>query len=296
MNTGGGAWDRYWSAGQAQPKAGGCLPNMPPALAATLRDGWRSFAATLPRRGRLLDLGTGDGAVLAMIRSARADLKLIGVDRATLPRGADGIDLRGSVAMEALPFDDAHFDAVTSQFGIEYAEPEAAAAEAARVLGRGGAIQFVVHHADGAIVAHNRARLDALRWAAGDSGLLARARALVRGRAVAPLPTPASFRQAALEARQRFPGQSVAEEFALAILQALDSPSASAGLDRLERGAADESARIEALCRAAAGAADIAALAQRLESGGLTMRESCALSAGTDRQPFAWLVAARRPG
>jgi hypothetical protein len=57
----------------------------------------------------------------------------------------------GNTDLSTLPFPDAAFDGVASQFGIEYADVAAAAREAMRVLTPGGGGHFVLHHADSAI-------------------------------------------------------------------------------------------------------------------------------------------------
>ena len=64
---------------------------------------------------------------------------------------APGIELTGNTDLSKLPFPDALFDGVTSQFGIEYADLAAATREAIRVLVPGGRGHFVLHHAGGAI-------------------------------------------------------------------------------------------------------------------------------------------------
>ena len=74
--------------------------------------------------------------------------------------------------MEHLPFADASFDYVCSQFGIEYAERPAAWHEALRVLKPSGRLHCVVHHADSIvtkIAAQERAHSE---WLLGNEGLL----------------------------------------------------------------------------------------------------------------------------
>jgi len=165
------AWAEYWtSAGGARPA---CLPNAKNGVEAAQRLVWAAFAKGLARRAKLLDIGTGDGAVLAAL-SARRDLELTGVDNApALPRPQKGMRLLANVAAEQLPFGDGRFDAIVSQFGFEYADTARAAAEAGRVLRTGGAVHMIVHHRDGPIVEHNRARREALLWAIGERDLIA---------------------------------------------------------------------------------------------------------------------------
>jgi SAM-dependent methyltransferase len=91
-------------------------------------------------------------------------LQITAVDRADIdparylsqPGLLDGVEFLARIDVARLPFDDESFDAVTSQFGIEYARPEGAVPEAARVLRRGGAVRLLLHHADSDVLAPSR--------------------------------------------------------------------------------------------------------------------------------------------
>jgi SAM-dependent methyltransferase len=131
----------------------------------TQRQGWKHFAplevmTTRPaahlvqfagvRPGhRLLDVACGTG--VASITAARAGASVTGLDltpelleRARENARIGGFDVEfreGDV--EALPFSDAEFDVVLSQFGHMFApRPEVAIAEMLRVLKPGGTIAF----------------------------------------------------------------------------------------------------------------------------------------------------------
>ena len=129
------------------------------------RQGWKHFAPlealTTPAAARLvkfanvragqnvLDVGCGTGVVA--ITAARIGAHVLGVDLTPelLKRARDNaglanveIDFREGDA-EALPFDDAAFDVVLSQFGHMFApRPNVAIAEMLRVLKPGGTIAF----------------------------------------------------------------------------------------------------------------------------------------------------------
>lgn len=96
---------------------------------------------------RLLDVacGPGDVAAAAVARGARVtgvDFAAAMVEQAS--RLHPGIAFRTGDA-EALPFEDASFDAVTINFGVlHFADPDRAIAEAHRVLRRGGRFGFTV--------------------------------------------------------------------------------------------------------------------------------------------------------
>lgn len=296
------AWADFWSAGGAGPESG-CLPAGLRGIDAAQRRLWQEVARSLPRRARVLDLATGDGAVLGKIGGARKDLKLVGVDSSpVLPSGPKNARLMPCVSMEALPFPGASFDLVTSQFGLEYGDTSKIASEVSRVLRPGRRFVFIVHHSDGAIVAHNRDRAEALRWSALESGLLEKAAAVANSRKLIALPTPRAFYEAPVDARHRFPSQSVGEEFATAVLHTLELGQRRPPTETLEvlatlrRKAENEIARIEALRAAARDEQQIARLKGELESTGLPSLVPAELwEEGGDR-PFGWLIRGLKPG
>lgn len=295
------AWADFWRHGGAGPESG-CLPLALRAIDAVQTQVWQDLARSLRRGARVLDLATGDGAVLGKMRRARSDLKLTGVDSSpVLPRGARGIELKPSTPMEDLPFADRAFDLVTSQFGFEYGDTERISRQIYRVLRPDGSFAFIVHHAEGRIVGHNAGRAEVLAWASRESGILEKAEGLVRARAVANIATPALFRDAPTEARRRFPAQSAGEEFLTAVLQTLELGRRARARESLEvlatlRAKADnEISRIEALRGAARTQDGIIRLAEQLRSAGLEVREPTALREDGEGQPFAWHLQGIRP-
>lgn len=141
-----------------------------------VRDAWVRFFSSLPDGARILDIGTGNGAVALIAKETAAarsrELHVTGVDLAEIdppryvPDGETllaGIEFRGGVSTEDLPFDDASFDAVSGQYIVEYTDIPATLRECARVLVPGGACQFILHHEDSIVVANAR---ESLRQAA----------------------------------------------------------------------------------------------------------------------------------
>lgn len=293
------AWADFWLHEQ-DPAAGGCLAGAGDELGAAQQAAWRQFAAGLPKKARVLDLATGDGIVLKHLRGTRPDLRLTGVDSAaSLPKASPGTKLMAGVAIESLPFQAASFDAVTSQFGYEYGRTGEAAGEVARILKPGGAFFFLVHDRSGPVVAHNRGRAEALRWAALDSGLIASARAVASARRALPLPTPPIFQGAVGEAMRRFPGQSVAPEVTQAILQSLSpafAPEDTARfIDQIDRKARSELARLEALADAARDQAGANELVAELRDAGLEVAPPEPMR-NRRGESFAWEIRGRRAG
>ncbi|BDI60411.1 class I SAM-dependent methyltransferase [Qipengyuania nanhaisediminis] len=171
------AWGDFW-ASNAGGNANGCLPDRWAAIEQAQRGAWNGFVAGLDHAARVLDLATGDGRVLGWMRAVRPDLALEGIDLApTLPAPPEGTRTRGGVAMEDLPFGDDSFAAVVSQFGFEYGDVKAVAAEIARVLAPGGKVGLMVHRGDGPILEHNKKRQRELLWALKEKGVARKVRA-----------------------------------------------------------------------------------------------------------------------
>jgi ubiquinone/menaquinone biosynthesis C-methylase UbiE len=154
-----------------------------------VRDAWVAFFSTLPGGARILDIGTGNGAVALIAKETAAErsreLHVTGVDLADIdppkyvPEGEKllaGIEFSGGVSTETLPFDDAAFEAVSGQYIVEYTNIMATLRECARVLVPGGACQLILHHADSAVVANARESLGQAARVRGESGLMAQFR------------------------------------------------------------------------------------------------------------------------
>jgi SAM-dependent methyltransferase len=132
---------------------------------ATQKAGWAHFAplealttsaaAKLAKHARVragqrvLDVGCGTGVVA--VTAARRGARVTGLDLtpALLERALDNAQIAGVTIdwhegdVESLPFDDAVFDVVVSQFGHIFApRPEVATSEMLRVLKAGGTIAF----------------------------------------------------------------------------------------------------------------------------------------------------------
>jgi SAM-dependent methyltransferase len=139
-----------------------------------------ALSAALPERvGRLLDIGTGTGAVLEWLADrvesalgVDASRDMLALARARLAeRGLAGRCAVRQADMYRLPLADSGFDVVTLQMVLHYAEdPAAALAEASRVLKPGGILLIVdlAAHQDAALLGRH-----AHRWPGFDDAALA---------------------------------------------------------------------------------------------------------------------------
>lgn len=156
-------WESYYRSG--------ALASCPlgPAAGYTLElhEVWVEFFAALKDGARILDIGTGNGAIALIAAETACRLgrryDVHGTDLARIDPVRDvhdganlfsGIHFHARVPTERLPFSPASFDAVSGQYALEYAVVETALTEIARVLKRGGRAQFIMHHHD-SIILHN---------------------------------------------------------------------------------------------------------------------------------------------
>lgn len=179
------AWSRYW--------ARGALHSCPNAFSGNygeeIRALWVEFFAAQPSGARVLDIGTGNGAIALIARDVAHDsgcaFEIEAIDSAEIiPERAaaayglatQGIVFRAGVDVESTGYPDAWFDAVSSQFALEYTRLGAALPELARVMKPGGAAMFVVHHAESLALATTRAELESFEFLQHEVPLLVNAR------------------------------------------------------------------------------------------------------------------------
>ena len=202
------AWDRFWQYDRvASFGTGRGASNYGEAIAA----GWRDFFAALPAGARVLDLATGNGAVALIAVEAGKDLKVTGADLADIKPAAfvsggkrqlKKVRFLARTPAEKLPLEDSSFDAVASQYGLEYSDLERSLPEAVRVLARGGRLRFAMHAAEGSVAADTRRAIQDGDFLLDEIDLPGRASAcfqaildVERGRAAGP------FAQTAAQAR-----------------------------------------------------------------------------------------------
>lgn len=174
------AWTNYWQTGNLHS----CL--------VTRSEGeedvpvhdhdWRQFFGALEDGARILDVGTGNGAVaqLAYETGKQGDkhFEVHGVDAAEIapasPVGTTttSLEFHSGTPMERLPFDDGTFDCVVSQYALEYSDMEASFEAIARVLKPRGKMRFILHSADSTPVLSSKKELEVLQEIIDDIGVI----------------------------------------------------------------------------------------------------------------------------
>ncbi|MGQ2991028.1 MAG: class I SAM-dependent methyltransferase [Brevundimonas sp.] len=206
-------WTDYWAAGRQDVMT---VDGAGQGAGADTLHLWADWLSALPDGASILDLATGSGQIprhaLTVAGTTGKAFHVFGVDYADLkpdPRlEAAGVVLTGGVRLERLPFPDGRFDAVTSQYGIEYADQGEALDEAGRVLAPGGVACMLIHHADSEITRQAVLRLNAYDAVMGDGEALQLGRRAFAIRMTDPEGPEAeasgrAFRQAILDLARR---------------------------------------------------------------------------------------------
>lgn len=180
------SWTGYWKTGALHSLAGSFEGN----YGGEIRGFWEGVFAPLTVTDRILDVGTGNGPLPALLTELKGEAlpAVDAVDIASVgpewhhglpPALRDRIRFHGGCAVEDLAcFDDGRFNLVASQYGLEYSNLPLALAELARLTSAGGRLALVLHHAGSrlsAIASVEASLIDSLLDA---DGLLARAAAI----------------------------------------------------------------------------------------------------------------------
>lgn len=174
------AWSNYWSSGALHSCAGSFAGNYGGCIA----EFWARLLPEIAAGQRMLDLATGNGALPRLVSEALPADALLQIDAVDLahiaptwsnPDSERRIRFHAGVGMEHLPFDTAAFDWVTSQFGIEYADEDAAVREVLRVSRPDAGLVFVMHHADSLLARVAAAEVRHVDRLLDDGGILAAA-------------------------------------------------------------------------------------------------------------------------
>ena len=312
------AWNAYWG----EQRLAACLRDPDGNYGGCIAAAWKGFFSQLPRHARVLDLAAGNGAVALLGLQASdergLELRFDACDAAQIDPAArlghlrsalERIAFRGGVRAEDLPYEDGRFDAVASQYGVEYADWRQALGETARVLAPGGRLMFICHSTRSTVFATTRDQLDALDNLR-DRQLVSRVVDLLNSES---LPGPLHqqnlhrFRQDAAAVMNHLDRSEPAHRtFIGQYLQRLGDiyqqrreqgtrPTLEA-LESLDRDLDFHQQRLEALAGAALTDQDVVEFAQCLESNGFETVQSAPLSDPDDGSQLGWRFTASRSG
>lgn len=184
-------WDAYWDTARLQSFD---LEGKPGAVTA-LSQYWASVAQTLPQGTAVLDVGCGHGAASLAVLAGGSKAAITAIDEANidpakyLPEKAaqfSRIAFRPRVQMEELPFEDMSFDAVISQYGLEFGPLPKTATEIARVLKPGGFLAALVLPYNSEAVQEARTALKQCRYLLAEAKLFETAIGMLNAYYAAP--------------------------------------------------------------------------------------------------------------
>lgn len=172
------AWSSFWSKGALHS----CIDSFGQNYSGPIGDFWRAIFVDVSPGDRVLDLATGNGALpLLLSREKGEDVWVDAVDLATVAPAwhqisrYPNIRFHSRTTVESLPFADASFDLIVSQFGLEYVVRPVALLECIRVMKPSASAAFVMHHADSVLVKVGRAEAANQALLLAPDGMLAAA-------------------------------------------------------------------------------------------------------------------------
>lgn len=298
-------WSVYWRQAQLHS----CIAASDPADQQALAAFWGDFARSLDPAARVLDLATGNGAVPVQLLAAVPTLRITGVDRAAISP-AKHVDAEpllrrvrfcGEVELDRLPRLGGPFEALTSQFGVEYAGRDVAARVLDTHLIAGGTFQWLLHHRDSAVVAAGIRDRTELAGLLAEDGLLAALVALDRGVAsVADVDERVrAYLGAPIRRTQRISGAVIALiDRAVTAAEHGDRQPLAGIVAHLTANLGAEHQRLAQLEAAALDASDLDGMVRDIGDAGIRVSRREPLVLGADQRKSAligWLVAGRRP-
>ncbi len=312
------SWDNYWqNPGNQSAHSGGGTPHP------TVQNFWGQFfgkARASSGQPRLADIASGGGAVAAAARTAfgpsGVSLTCVDVSRAAIEALERRFPEVSGVVADArdIPLPTASFDIVCSQFGIEYAGPDAVT-EALRLVAPGGRLALLIHHRGGGIFLQCAASLDAVRQLENSGFIDKTAAMFTAGFRMIEDNNRKAYESAAgdlmpairsMEAMMRQHGRQVADGAILKLytdvrtmssrLLNYDEQEVAAWLEGMRGELKAYEGRMASMCDAALDANAFTRLCGDIEAAGFTLERREAVVTAGSGTPLAWaLIAAAQP-
>jgi len=312
------SWDNYWQNPENQSAhSGGGHPHP------TVQSFWSECFSAMQaefRNPRLADIASGGGAVAAAARAAfgapGVQLTCIDVSAAAIAALEQRFPEVSGVVADArkIPLPDAGFDIVCSQFGIEYAGPDAVG-EALRLVAPGGRLALLIHHRDGGIFRQCNASLDAVRQLDRAGFIDKTAAMFTAGFRMLQNNNREAYEAAvgdlmpairSMEAMMRQHGRQVADGAVLKLytdvrtmtarLPNYDEKEVAAWLEGMRGELEAYEGRMASMCEAALDADAFATLCADVEAAGFELERREALVTRDSGTPLAWaLIASAQP-
>lgn len=311
------SWETYWH-GTAEAGAYGAGGAGHPAIHAFWEQFFRSISSSR-NAATLLDIASGNGAVVECARDIFGDdglaISCVDVSAAAIANIHDRFPgVRGLVCdARAIPLRAATFDVVVSQFGLEYAGPQATG-EAARLLAPGGSLALLLHHRAGAIHRECMDGLEALsqlresRFIPLASEMFQAGFAAIRGADRGPYDAAAARLAPAVEALEAIiahHGPQVAGDTLARLysdvgrihgkLQHYAPDEVLGWLHRMERELVAYTGRLSSMLGSALDQESFEQLCTKLRSGGCILKQAGPLTVPGAGLPLAWVLVASRP-
>lgn len=159
-------WSQYWKTNEALSSF--AEGDAGEGYDAELKTFWEQAVADLPDTAVIVDIGSGNGALAALIneygRNNGKKWQIHGVDMAEveperyldrkpeLLAKLQGVKFHSETDMADLPFEDNSVDCIVSQFAFEYGERDKVLPELLRVLKPQGQLVMMSHHEESQLI------------------------------------------------------------------------------------------------------------------------------------------------
>lgn len=310
------SWDAYWhGTGDTGAYSSGGVTH--PAILAFWDEFFNGVKRDYPAP-RIIDIASGNGAVveraLAVFGDEPLEMSCVDVSEAAIANirtrfpGVNGI-LADAREIELA---DGGFEALTSQFGVEYAGVEAIF-QCTRLLTGGGRLALIMHNESGAIQQECRDSLDAVvklqqsRFVELATELFRAGFAAVRGADRAPYENAARELAPAIaeaESIMEQYGQDVAGDTIARLysdvariheeITQYEADEVLAWLERMKDELVAYAGRMSSMIDSAVDSPDFEQICARLGAGGFDIERAAPLQAPDTDLPLAWVLVAAK--